>query len=115
MNNFSTEEGYRAAQVMLSKPDRPTAVFVASDILACGVLQFLYENNIKIPQDISIIGYDDTYSSFTSPQLTTISVLYDEIGKSVVEILKNMNTDHEVRVINIHPQLIERNTVLRLI
>ena len=58
---------------MIADGDLPTAIFSASDPLAIGAMRALYENGYKIPDDISIIGFDDiSVASFSNPPLTTI-------------------------------------------
>jgi DNA-binding LacI/PurR family transcriptional regulator len=66
----------------------PSAIICANDIVAMGVLKALHELKIKIPQDISVLGFDNVEeASFTSPSLTTIDVPKFELGKVSVKIL----------------------------
>lgn len=87
-DKFTTESGYSMMLEMINKKDLPTAIFCASDPIAIGALKALQEHNIKVPDDISIIGFDDIKAaSFTSPALTTIyapAVLMGEYGASIV-------------------------------
>lgn len=78
---FSEEAGYRALQLMLAGPARPTAVFGANDLIAIGVLQRLREIGLRVPQDISIVGFNDIpLAGLLEPALTTVRVPQLEMG-----------------------------------
>jgi LacI family transcriptional regulator len=73
--DFEFIEGQTAMQRLLSEFDRPTAVFCANDIQAIGALTACREQAIKVPEEISIIGFDDLpVAQHTSPKLTTVHV-----------------------------------------
>lgn len=58
---MSEESGYAAANRLLSGPDRPTAIFAFNDIACIGALSAAVENNLSVPGDVSLVGYDNTY------------------------------------------------------
>lgn len=97
--------------------DLPTAFIADNDIIAIGAIQALEEYGIKVPEDISIIGFDDMpLSRVSSPKLTTIKVYKKYFGKVAVKRLidkidenDTLNTKMEVET-----QLIERNSVKNL-
>ncbi|WGW05563.1 LacI family DNA-binding transcriptional regulator [Tropicibacter oceani] len=71
--DFSMQSGHDAAQKIIAMQHRPTAVFCASDMVAFGLIAGLTEAGIRVPQDISVIGFDDIeMSQFYIPALTTI-------------------------------------------
>lgn len=71
--NFHFESGLRAAEKLLSAADPPTAIFASNDDMAASVLAVAYRKNLRIPQDLSVAGFDDTpLASVVSPSLTTI-------------------------------------------
>jgi len=71
--NFTPSSGYDATKKLLSLPTRPTAIFIASDVVAIGALQAIKQANLSIPQEISIIGFDDIpMAKYFDPPLTTI-------------------------------------------
>jgi LacI family purine nucleotide synthesis repressor len=71
--DFEPESGYRAMQQILSQPHRPTAVFCGGDIMAMGALCAADEMGLRIPQDVSLIGYDNVRNArYFTPALTTI-------------------------------------------
>ena len=90
--DHSRAEAYRLALRMLSMPDRPTAIFAASDTQAMGVVQAARELGLDIPEDVSVIGYDDIeIAEYLG--LTTIRQLLYQSGQIGVELLLDM-LDH---------------------
>ncbi|HFC08940.1 MAG TPA: LacI family transcriptional regulator [Chloroflexi bacterium] len=90
--NFDEESGYRAMQKLLACLPRPTAVFVASDMVALGALKAVWDAGLRVPQDVAIVGFDDlTTTRFTIPPLTTVRVpafrLGQEAGNLLIEII----------------------------
>ena len=67
---------------------KPTAIFACNDLLAAGVIQAAKEANLNLPEDLSIVGFDNTVlSTTTSPMLTTVSQPMKEMGAKVVDLL----------------------------
>jgi DNA-binding LacI/PurR family transcriptional regulator len=58
---MSEESGYAAARRLLSRPDRPTAILAFNDIAAIGALSAADDLGLRVPQDVSLVGYDNTY------------------------------------------------------
>lgn len=86
--DFRFESGRLAATQILSLDDLPTAIVVANDMMALGAMQELKANGIKIPQDISVIGFDDiAFASLSEPALTTVCSPRVEIGRRAIEAL----------------------------
>jgi Transcriptional regulators len=80
------ESGYEATNKILK--ERPEAITTINDVLAMGVLKCLKDNHIRVPQDISVAGYDDLiYTSILETPLTTIRQPIEEIAKKVVHVL----------------------------
>lgn len=79
---FSTTSGYQMALDLLTKEPYPTAIFAANDAIAFGAMKAIREKGLSIPEDISIIGFNDSeLSSFTAPTLTTISAPAYDMGQ----------------------------------
>ena len=96
-NNFAG--GAEMAQTLIAQHPEVTAVFVASDTMAFGVMQALIGAGRKIPRDISVIGFDNVVlSSIVHPPLTTIHQPKYEIGQAAVEILLRLTGKAERRV-----------------
>jgi len=75
-------------RILRSGPKLPTALFCANDIIACGCIKALKEEGIRVPEDISIIGFDDLpLSAVVDPPLTTIQVSKAQIGRMAIQLL----------------------------
>jgi LacI family transcriptional regulator len=85
------KNGYNAAKSLLRKNKDITAVFACNDAMAIGVMHFLKENNYKIPDDISLIGFDDVEADLSlDPPLTTIRVAKIEMGIEVMRLMSDI-------------------------
>ncbi|MBR1391237.1 MAG: LacI family DNA-binding transcriptional regulator [Lachnospiraceae bacterium] len=79
---FSNASGYDMAKELLKKKELPTAIFAASDAIAFGAMKAIQEEGMKIPEDISIVGFnDEEMSAFSSPALTTIHAPAYDMGQ----------------------------------
>jgi LacI family transcriptional regulator len=84
----SIEDGYAATRRLLSRADRPTAVLVINDLLAIGALRAAADLGLRVPDDVSIAGFDDiTFASFTIPRLTTVTSFPQQDGRDAVRLL----------------------------
>lgn len=71
--DFHTSGGLQHGRELLSQPDRPTAIFAGSDLQALGVMEAVRELGLRVPDDLSLVGYDDIpLAKWVSPRLTTI-------------------------------------------
>jgi DNA-binding LacI/PurR family transcriptional regulator len=92
---FSYEDGYDAMKVLLELKERPTAVFVAGDLMALGAISAIKEAGLNVPDDISIVGFDDIeIAKYTTPKLTTVRQDTDLIGESAAKVLLNQINDN---------------------
>jgi LacI family transcriptional regulator len=82
---YSVEDGYQLMDKFLSHGEI-TAVLTACDILAAGALQAIYNHHLRVPADISVVGFDDTYAPYLSPPLTTVRQPMFEIGQMAARI-----------------------------
>jgi len=82
---------------LLKLTDTPTAVFACNDMMALGAMRAIKDANLNIPEDISVVGFDNTpISSLVYPQLTTISQPIKEMADLAVELLiEKMNIKEE--------------------
>ncbi len=86
--DFSVEAGHKMMLEALNKADGIDAVFASSDLIALGALSAIDEYNLKVPDDISVMGFGDIYlSKFLKPSLTTIRRPFYNIGKTAVSLL----------------------------
>lgn len=82
------EEGRRAMSELLRLEPRPTAVLAYPDVVAIGAVQAAHEAGLSVPEDISVVGFDDIpVSAFIRPRLTTVAVGIGEMGQRAAEVL----------------------------
>ncbi len=77
----------KAINELFSLPDPPTAIFTFSDFMAIQVMKILIRRGYRIPEDVSVVGFDDTLANLTIPALTTVSQPFYEMGAKAAEIL----------------------------
>ncbi|TYQ13128.1 UNVERIFIED_CONTAM: LacI family transcriptional regulator [Acetivibrio alkalicellulosi] len=86
--DFTEPSGYVAMKKILQSHNPPTAVFVSNDTMAVGAYTAISESKLKIPDDISIIGFDNIkISGYMSPPLTTVSVSLSDVARTTAELL----------------------------
>ncbi len=85
---YSPELGRTVCRKLLGLPpnQRPTAIFAGCDLLAAGVLQEILEQGLKVPDDISVVGFDDTYAPNLAPPLTSVAQPMSEIGQVAAQL-----------------------------
>ncbi|HHF3176225.1 TPA: substrate-binding domain-containing protein [Vibrio alginolyticus] len=116
-SDFECEGGYQAFKKMAQRGGLPSSIFVSNDMMAMGVINAANELGIKVPDDLSIIGYDDIHiAKFMSPSLTTIHQPKYRLGQAAVETLvrKLDEKSTEAQVVQLEPTLVERKSVKRL-
>ncbi len=86
--DFTARGGYLAMQVLLKRKPRPTAVFVCNDLMAFGALTAAREAGVAVPEQLSIVGFDDIdLAAFSAPPLTTVAQPKLQIGTLAAELL----------------------------
>lgn len=86
-DSFSSEDAFHKMQEVYKSNSDFTAIFAHSDLTAIGAMGATLEERLRIPEDISIMGFDDTYASLALPKLTTMHVPNYEMGKKAARIL----------------------------
>lgn len=85
---FSIDSGAEMARSIMSRPNRPTAIFAANNFIAIGVLHALEELGIRVPEDVAVVAFDDLPSAMvTFPFLTVVAQPAFEMGRKAVELL----------------------------
>ena len=87
MPDYMIEYGKQGVCRAFDNGEPPTAILATSDLLACGVLQELYKRNIRVPEDVSLVGFDNTLSSLCSPPITSVELQPDVIGAAAVDMI----------------------------
>ncbi len=111
--DFLLQKGYQAAQTLLSLPEPPTAIFASSDEMAIGTLEAARDRGLRVPEELSIVGFDDIpQASLTYPKLTTVRQPLADIGRLAVRIVLNYieTPDCPRQQIEIETQLILRDS-----
>lgn len=116
IGEFKSHSGYERAKWILSQENPPTAIFAGNDLIAVGVYQVARELSLRIPEDLSVIGFDDTeYAEILYPTLTTVHIPTEEIGSRAMQIaileLESKKMSKETVVFR--PTLIQRNSVFK--
>ncbi|GGF30064.1 LacI family transcriptional regulator [Halobacillus andaensis] len=117
VGRFGTEDGYRLMKDALQQPKLPTAFVVASDSMAIGALRALHENNIRVPDEVSIIGFNDiAASNYLQPSLSTVKVFTEFMGETAVELMvERLDTKREIpKKVVIPTKLIKRESTSKL-
>ncbi|NQT27232.1 LacI family DNA-binding transcriptional regulator [candidate division KSB1 bacterium] len=111
-DGFNREAGYESMQQLIAMgEDRPTAVFIASDIQAAGAIQAIHESRLRIPEDVSIVGFDDIeMAEYLS--LSTMHQPLFEMGQTAIQRLIDRMNDSELPVIRqrFHTKLVIRKS-----
>ncbi|OLU34758.1 LacI family DNA-binding transcriptional regulator [Pseudomonas sp. PA27(2017)] len=85
---FTSPAGHAAAQALLAGEQRPTAIFAGNDMIALGVLRAAAERQLQVPQQLSVVGFDDIeVSRYLHPALTTVGQCIGALGEQVAERL----------------------------
>ena len=86
--DFSEAGGYTAMSVLLRRAPDLDAVFVASDLMACGALRALREARLRVPQEVAVVGFENApVATQTEPPLTTVHQPVEEMGRRMAELL----------------------------
>ena len=110
-DSLGFEHGQHAMRQLLTLPERPTAVFAVSDILAIGALKEINMSGLHVPNDIAIIGFDKiSFSNMTHPTLTTISQPGYTMGFTSAKMLINKIKGEDVDSIILDHELIIRDS-----
>ena len=112
--DVTQESGTRAMEIILEQKENPTAIFAWNDTVAIGAMQAIKSKGLKIPEDISLVGFDDIdVSSLLYVPLTTIHQPQDELGETSAKILFEQIENKEnpqIKQILLEPELVVRNS-----
>jgi LacI family transcriptional regulator len=106
----SFDLAYEAMDAIWSRPVRPTAIFTVSDPGAWGVLKWLSQRQVSVPQEVSVLGFEGARPSrFTQPALSTVAHPIEDLARRALEMLFQTDAGPEL----LHPTLIVRDSTGR--
>jgi len=118
-DDYSTDNGYMQTRILFSMEDPPTAIFALSNLIGLGVIKAVHEMELKIPDNISLISFDEQpYSAFLGTPMTTVDQKKSEMGQLAVDVLlkyiKNKEYRNKAVSMTLKTNLIIRNSVKRI-
>ena len=97
--DFTFRSGMELTEELLSAKPAPTAIFASNDDMAAGVIAAAHRRELKVPGDLSVVGFDDTaISAAIWPQLTTVRQPISEIARRAVKLLSDNNQKKDIEV-----------------
>jgi len=108
--DWSLESGYAGLETLMRGPHRPTAIVFSNDQMAFGGLKAAHDAGLRVPDDLSIVGFDNTkYSTFVSPELTTVDMRIDALAQAAVDaLLDTIAHAAAPKLVSVPPVLIVR-------
>lgn len=111
----SATHGFNAMETALYSDIRPSAIFATTDSLAIGAARWCRENNMRIPEDLAIVGFDNTEASeFCSTPLTTVNYATDDVSRNavgrIISRIESAEVVFETMIKLIEPDLVTRNS-----
>lgn len=116
-SNFSGKGGYDAAKEIWESGVRPTAIASGHDIIIIGAMKFFHQHRISVPEEVSLLGYEDSIlTEYSIPGLTTVKINKEKIGMEACRVLLERIANPKTKLANIvvPPQLIVRESVQQL-
>lgn len=116
VGDWGLESGYLMTKELLELPQLPTAILIMNDLMAVGAMRAIHEAGLRIPEDISIVGFDNReFSDYVNPRITTMDLPLHQMGYTAMEALMSIIQKKPVEC-DLSPKctLIERESVASL-
>ena len=111
MPQGSGRDGREAMQALLALDEQPTAVFATCDVLAAGALQALHAARLRVPDDVSLIGFDDTLAINLAPALTTVAQPMQRMGAEAFRLaMEALGGATEPRTVTLPTWVVHRDS-----
>ncbi len=115
-DGYIVEGGYAMMEKFLELDNPPTAVFALSDQIAAGAMQCLHKKGMKVPEDMSVIGYENLLAKYLVPQIDSVALEYNNIGEMVMSLLidrmGNISMPSKTKYIDM--KYVERGTLKKI-
>ncbi len=113
--DFTFHSGYEQGRILLQQEKRPTAIFCQNDEMAIGVLKAARDAGVVVPEQLSVIGFDDIgFSQYCEPELTTVHQPREAIGRTAMRLLLDILKQRNVPLDqSLKTQLIVRSSTAR--
>jgi LacI family transcriptional regulator len=109
--DFQYQSGYEGSKALFNQQPSPTAIFACNDLMAIGVYRFAHENNLNVPEQLSIVGFDDVrLSAYTNPPLTTVHQSKHEMGSKAAKLLMTRIADQDLEP---RQEILATNLIIR--
>lgn len=108
------EGGYHAFRRIWESGERPDGIVTANTAIAMGVMRYLYEQKVRVPEQVSVVSYEDSLlSGYCAPPLTTVNIQKELMGKTAAQILlkRFANPGKKIESVTIQPYLVKRMSV----
>lgn len=113
--DFLEQSGLMAVEMLFTRGKPFTAIFAANDQMASGARLALFRKGIRVPEDVSIIGFDDqSFANYMTPPLTTVRQPSLEMGRTAARMMLKLLNDEPLDPPNFHGELIIRESVAKL-
>jgi len=114
--DLSVQSGYRLTRQLLTNGAPPTAIFAASDVMAEGAIRSALELGVRVPEQLSVVGFDDSpLAQDTFPPLTTVSQNAFQVGEHVADLLVQSLEEQSIEQVIVKPEMKVRNTTAALV
>lgn len=111
---YCPETGYQAAEAFWRRAERPTAIITEADIFAVGCIKYCHKKNIRVPEEMAVVGFDDIpMAALYHPSITTVRLPIGKLGDCAVETLQQMLEEKEFArrpAVYFDTELIERKS-----
>ena len=110
---YSFESGIECARTLLANPEPPTAIFASNDLMAVGVIHAAQRRQRRVPEDVSVVGFDDIrLAAYINPALTTVAQPKERLGQTATRLLLERidNPDLPPRVVTLETELVVRQS-----
>jgi LacI family transcriptional regulator len=117
-DDFSVQNGYLETKLLFQQKEKPTAIFTLSNTIAMGCMKALKEMNVRIPDDISLITYDDhPYLDYLATPLSCIAQPVSDISKIAIKFLFSRLNNNEVKIqqVLLKPEMKYKKSIKRIV